>query len=309
LSNNSEGVILESSLNATILDNIFQNIGIIISGLKTAWNTHIIENNTANDKPIYYYKNENRLTVPNDANQIILANCSNIEIKNINFENMKFPIQIGYSSNIRIESNNFESSNQNAMLLYQSDNNLILNNTINCVNGIDLSQSENNNIRQNAIECTNNAIIMTHSKYNTITENNIYSNSEYGIYIQASSNNNIISKNILFNNHIGIRLKSSKNNNIHKNEFNNNSYKGLYICCNAQNNTIFNNSFIKNLEHVDYTVSKLNFFYSQEIGNYWDDYLERYPNAMQLNGVWDKPYKIPFSSYEDKYPLVKPVDI
>ena len=83
----------------------------------------------------------------------------------------------------------------------------------------------------------------------------------------------------------------------------------FYICCGAENNIIYNNSFINNLKHVDYTVSYENYFYKDGFGNYWDDYPARYPNATHLNGVWDIPYEILGSSFEDKYPLVKPVDI
>jgi len=104
LSNNREGIVLESSNNETILNNVFQNNGITISGSLSSWNTHVIENNTANDGSIYYYKNEDGITVPNDAIQVILANCSDFEIKNINFENIITGIQISHCSNIRIES-------------------------------------------------------------------------------------------------------------------------------------------------------------------------------------------------------------
>jgi len=150
---------------------------------------------------------------------------------------------------------------------------------------------------------------MTRSNFNNISENNIFSNREYGLYIQSNSNNNIISRNKIFNNYIGFRLKGSKFNDVYKNEFNNNSYIGLYICCGAQDNTIYENSFIKNLKHVDYTIFNVNYFYKDDLGNYWDDYLERYPNASQLNGVWDTSYLIPSSTSQDKYPLVEPVDI
>ena len=123
------------------------------------------------------------------------------------------------------------------------------------------------------------------------------------------SNNNIISRNKIYDNDVGIRLKGSKFNNVFKNEFNNNSNKGLYICCGAKDNIIYNNSFINNKKHVDYTISNVNPFYKDGFGNYWDDYLERYPNATQLNGVWNTSYQIPDSSFEDKYPLVEPVNI
>ena len=308
-SNSDGGIILDSSNNVTVTDNVFQNNGIIILGALFAWNTHVIKNNTANDKYIYYYKNETGITVPNDAFQVILANCSDFEIKNNNFENIMIGVLIGYSSNVRIESNTFQSNNQSAIKLYSSDNNTIISNTINGGDGIDLSKSDDNIIWQNTIGNTTFSIRMSRSNYNDISSNNLFSSSDYGIYFQFTSNNNVISRNKIYDNDVGIRLKGSKFNNVFKNEFNNNSNKGLYICCGAEDNIIYSNSFIKNKEHVDYTISNVNYFYKDGFGNYWDDYLERYPNATQLNGVWDTSYEIPGRSFEDKYPLVKPVDI
>jgi parallel beta-helix repeat protein len=308
LSNSLEGIILESSRNATISDNVLQNNGIRISGELFAWNTHVIKNNTANNKPIYYYKNENGVTVPNDAIQVILVNCSDFGIKNINFENIINGIQIGFSSNIRIENNNFISNKGSAILMHTTINSTILSNTINGGNGIDLSKSENNNILQNTIENAGLSIRMYESNHNNITANSIFSSSKYGMYLRSNSNNNEISKNKINNNYIGFRL-NAKNNNVFKNEFKNNSNKGLYICCTSKDNVIYKNSFINNQEHIDYTIHSINHLYKEGFGNYWDDYLERYPNATQLNGVWDTPYQIPDSSFEDKYPLVEPVDI
>jgi parallel beta-helix repeat protein len=308
-SNNLEGIILESSYNSTISDNVLKNNGITISGFLYSWNTHVIENNTANDKPIYYYKNENGITVPNDAIQIILANCSNFEIKNIDFDNITNSIQIGYCSYIEIENNYFESNIQNAIISYYSDNNTIISNTVNSTNGIDITKSDNNNILQNNIGSTSIAISTSQSNYNNISENNIFSNSEYGLFIQSNSDDNKIFRNKIHDNHIGIRLKSSKYNTLYNNEFKNNSYNGLYICCGAEKNTIYNNSFIENVIHVDYVISDVNYFYKDEIGNYWDDYIERYPDAIQIDGIWDTPYRIPRSSFEDNYPLVDPVEI
>jgi parallel beta-helix repeat protein len=308
-SNNLDCIILDSSYNSTISDNIFQNNGITISGSLAAWNTHIIENNTANEKYIYYYKNKNGITIPNDAIQVILANCSDFVIENINFENLINTIQIGFSSNVKIESNYFESNIESAIFLFYSDINTITSNTINGGEGIDIIESDHNIIFQNTIENTITAIKMSRSSFNNISENNIFSNNNCGMLIQSFSNNNTISRNNIYGNQLGIRLKGSKNNIIYKNEFNNNSAKGLYICCASKNNIIYYNSFIQNVRHVDYTVSYANYFYNDGFGNHWDDYIDRYPSAKQLNGVWDTPYKILESNFEDIYPLVEPVNI
>ena len=41
------------------------------------------------------------------------------------------------------------------------------------------------------------------------------------------------------------------------------------------------------------------------MGNYWSDYLDRYPNATEVDslGIWDTPYGISPEG-DDRYPLV-----
>ena len=45
-------------------------------------------------------------------------------------------------------------------------------------------------------------------------------------------------------------------------------------------------------------------------GNYWSDYLTRYPNATEIgdSGVWDTPYEVR-DSLTDNHPLVEPVAV
>jgi hypothetical protein len=38
------------------------------------------------------------------------------------------------------------------------------------------------------------------------------------------------------------------------------------------------------------------------MGNYWSDYLTRYPNATETDGVWNTPYVIDANN-TDYYPL------
>ena len=227
------------------------------------------------------------------SSDIIFIDADNCTIEGLTIIGNSSPEVIGISVN---SSNNIIT-------------NIVVSNTTKGINLNKRGKTKNNNITQNTIFNNKNGIYSMYGSENNISANNIFSNSEYGMYIQLNSNNNIISRNKIYDNDVGIRLKGSKFNNVFKNEFNNNSNKGLYICCGAKDNIIYSNSFIKNLKHVDYTISYENYFYKDGFGNYWDDYLERYPSATQLNGVWDTSYQIPGSSFEDKYPLVEPVDI
>jgi hypothetical protein len=48
--------------------------------------------------------------------------------------------------------------------------------------------------------------------------------------------------------------------------------------------------------------------YTNYLGNYWDDYKEKYPNAEERDsmGIWDTPYRI--DSDSDQNPLVVPCE-
>jgi len=87
--NYGNGIMLRLSTNVEIRDNRFIDNGIFLastvsSELLSYYNTHVIEGNTLNGKPIYYYKNTDGISVPEDAGSVILANCDNMTVENIN---------------------------------------------------------------------------------------------------------------------------------------------------------------------------------------------------------------------------------
>jgi len=53
----------------------------------------------------------------------------------------------------------------------------------------------------------------------------------------------------------------------------------------------------------------INIWNSSNLGNYWDNYKTRYPDAKEVGniGIWDTPYTIS-SNNVDNYPLVKPFE-
>ncbi|RLD17743.1 MAG: hypothetical protein DRI69_11650, partial [Bacteroidetes bacterium] len=57
-------------------------------------------------------------------------------------------------------------------------------------------------------------------------------------------------------------------------------------------------------EEITYTYNGNTF--PSHLGNYWDDYTEKYPSANEIGstGIWDTPYSI-YSEDTDYYPLVK----
>jgi len=53
------------------------------------------------------------------------------------------------------------------------------------------------------------------------------------------------------------------------------------------------------------TVFSVNSWNNGSVGNYWSDYLTKYPNATQvgISGVWNTPYVIDANNI-DHYPLM-----
>ena len=74
--------------------NKFSENGIFMAtlGSKEDWNTDEIDiTNMIDNKPIYYWKDRIGGIVPSDAGQVIIANCSNIVIQELNLSNILLP--------------------------------------------------------------------------------------------------------------------------------------------------------------------------------------------------------------------------
>jgi len=251
-SGNGDGIRLDSSTNNNITNNTLWNNGIVIDGGSLAhWNTQIIENNTVNGKPVYYYKNLNGGTVPPDVGQVILANCTNMVVSGLTLTHASIGVQLGYSSYNNITNNNC-SDNKVGIYLSSSSNNFITNNNCsgNSQYGIYLSSSSNNFITNN--NCSGNSqygISLSSSSSNTITNNNCSNNSRYGIYLWYSNSNTITNNNCSDNSHDGILLwYSSSNNIITNNNCSDNSHDGILLG-GSSNNTIMNNNCSSNSNH------------------------------------------------------------
>ena len=232
LYNNKKGIMLYKSINCTLTNNTMINNGIVLGGdsLKY-WNTHEIDvTNTVNGKPVYYWKNIKGGIVPSGAGQVILANCSNVIIKNQNISNATVGIEIGFSNNCNIV------------------NNVVDNNT----KGIELRYSDNCRISNNEIKKQitsfyfdlysfyfSYGIYLYHSK-NNIIDNNTIKGNVYGIYPPKSANS-IITNNTFNQNLVGIIASNNYYiaNNVIK-------YGLVGIAIEAINCTLTNNTMINN---------------------------------------------------------------
>ncbi|MCJ7571858.1 MAG: right-handed parallel beta-helix repeat-containing protein, partial [Candidatus Thermoplasmatota archaeon] len=90
--------------------------------------------------------------------------------------------------------------------------------------------------------------IKIESSYNTISDCNISSNLNYGIYLFANpkTTNNIIKNNTFYNNRIGLITGDSKLNDISLNTFTGNTEYGMYLEDKSNDNLISDNIFTEN---------------------------------------------------------------
>ena len=275
LTNNYEGISISESSYNVISNNIFAEnnyIGLYIgfSDNHTISNNEITENNGWG---IYMWEVPNSIVKEN----IVNANKGGIEITS-------------FSDNSIIKENEIKNNRDSAINLGSNlciiSENVIINNSFGpfTFGVIDVNNGASNN---------------------QIHNNSIIKNQDISIYLHSDSSYNHISYNTITNNLAsGITISGSSYNKIFKNTLENNSGAGVYIddyfypprwdygffVSDAVNNSIYQNNF-KN----DSAVDELNnTWYNETLmeGNYWSDYTEKYPDATQLNGIWDTPYEI-----------------
>ena len=225
-------------------------------------------------------------------------------------------------SNIIIDGNGFklQGSGEGSGFSMFSLNNVTVRNTIveNFYKNFQLSSSTNNTIHNNAIVSANYTGIYLDfsSNYNSIYDNNITDN-ENGILLSAGSNYNSIHNNNITNNGIGLWLISrpSYNQIYCNNILNNDEDASLIESC--SNNEFYLNNFIDNTLNAHassflntYDPECINIWGNGSMGNYWSDYLTRYPNASEVgnSGIGHTPYLIEYNN-TDVYPLMYPYDI
>ena len=183
--------------------------------------------------------------------------------------------------------------------------------------GISLWQTSNVTVANNTITGTGNGILALDEPTagidvegggsNIITGNNV-SNNYDGLSFLETVNNLIAGNNI-----------TNSNNPINDTYYANGAWHyGTVSSCGiifwgASNNTIYHNNFINNAmqasEGTFNSPSAGNVWDDGYLGggNYWSDYLTKYPNATEIDtsGIGNTPYVIDAQN-KDRYPLMEP---
>ena len=278
-SNNCYGIFLYFSSDNTLTNNTFIDDGLLVA--YSYKNT--VENNTVNGKPLVYLDDTSNLIIKN-AGQIILMNCTNITVENLNLSNASIGIDLWETNDCTIV-NNTASNNVCGINMWHSSNyntlqsNKVSNNWV----GISLSSSSNNTLTNNTANSNNyDGIVMEYSSDNTLQGNTANSNDDFGVHLLGSSNNTLRG-NVASNNWYGICLQGSSSNNI------------LY------HNNLLNNT--NNTQHAYDYGANANQWDSGSVGNYYSNYNGTDPDG---DGIGNDPYPILGGTSIDRFPLMQP---
>jgi parallel beta-helix repeat protein len=345
LTNNEYGIYIRASYNNVLRNNSMNNNkhnfmirGGYLSDKKNGYTNDIDASNTVDRKPIIYWVNQQDRTVPSDAGCVALISCTNITVQNLNLANNRDGVLLvsttdstvtknyvtntvngiyiyGSSSNT-ISENNITDNNNGIYAQDSSNNTISGNNVDNNQEGIVIQGSSDNNINRNTVNNNNETgINLYDSRGSDVIENTITANNGYGIRLRSDSSNNFVSENYIANNSIGILVDDSFDNKIIGNMITENSDWGMQLTGNQNNNMIYHNSFVNNNAkgeglQVSIPSGRGNVWDNGTAGNYWSDYVTRYPNASEVgsSGVGDTPFYINENNI-DRYPLMEPATI
>lgn len=243
----SGDVILSGSSHNNISKNIFIDDGLyVLSSYE-----NIIKDNIVNGEPLVYFERISNSIVKN-AGQVILINCKNITIRDLELTHTGIGIELWQTNNTIITKSNLRD-NQIGIYLYASS----------C-----------DNISENTIMNNVLGLRLISSSYNSISGNNFIKNG-YGMAFEYSLYNNIYQNNIISSINYGILALESLGNLIYNNEFENNSEQVLsYESINIWDN--------------DYPFGGN--YWSNYIGT--DLYSGICQNETGSDGIGDTPYSI-----------------
>jgi parallel beta-helix repeat protein len=243
------GVLLERSPNVTIQFNSFKNHGLTFSlSNLNQYSSIIVENNTVNDLELGYFFNYNDKIINNPKyGQILLINCSNVNITNQFINHTGIGLDIDFCNNCSIYENNFCHNRLRGISLYKTNDITLCNNTFyKNMYGIGIWHSNNTMIKNCFFESNNRGC------YSGGSDCSVFNCEFYNNNLGYHANNfqiileDIINSSIFDGNFIGIELYGA-NGNIKYNEFYNNDY-GCYIV--DSDYELFSNIFANNIEDI-----------------------------------------------------------
>jgi parallel beta-helix repeat protein len=310
---NYEGIFLTQTQHCELRNNVIADnqYGFRVWGNGLAYFLNDIDaSNLVDGKPIYYWVNKDDMAVPSDAGCVILVNCTNITVQNLNLTKCGVGVLLAYTSNSTVRENSLSYNFQGIWLTNSLNNQVSKNNITNGgFQGMTIESSSGNEISGNQL-VDNQYNFGLYGKViqdflNSVSSSNTV-NGKPVCYITNQSNltiNPLTYPNVGYlalinsynitieglaveNNYQGILLFNTTNSSIK----NNNLAKNRYGChlTSSSNNTISENSITGGTYGVFLSSSSLNTVSGNSIAN--DDlglgcsiYLTRSSNDNWIN--------------------------
>jgi parallel beta-helix repeat protein len=245
---NCYGIYVDESLNNNITENMFTKVGLFVADSYG----NLVEGNVVNGKPLVYLEKVSDYAV-GDAGQVVLVNCDNVSVENLNLTDTTLGLELWETKNCKIASNSI-ANNWYGIRLIESLNNSIVKNSIMGSNrwGIWFDSSSNNSMIRNHIANHYTGIWFSSSSNNKIIGNNVTENKHWGIVFQESLNNSICQNNITNNkDDEGISLYGySNHNSISENCITGNYFNGVSLLTSSNNCIVGNNLTANNYDGI-----------------------------------------------------------
>ncbi|MCJ2555746.1 MAG: right-handed parallel beta-helix repeat-containing protein [Candidatus Thermoplasmatota archaeon] len=255
ISSNGGGLHMEGTTYDIIKANTFLGNGIYMRGGSVShFSTHKIStDNMVNGRPIHYYRDRRGLNVDGtQLGQLIIANCTGVNVSNLHINGTDVGIQLGYVSGATISGNNVSTNGQGILLWFSErmtiadndvwgngggispyysrditlrENRIFTNSTIHCSSGIHPFRSTDVSIIGNTISRCGESVYIQNSENLTISMNEFFSGAE-GVRTWVSANLTINGNN--FSEYsTGIRSFYSTNITVTRNKILSSEYAGI----------------------------------------------------------------------------------
>jgi len=163
--------------NNTITNNTFFNCGLTLWGYN-----NLVYNNTVNGKPLVYLESTSDKVI-DYAGQVILIDCDNVTINNLEISKVDFGIQLYECTNCYVNSNVLSYNGMGVFLENSTSNTISDNIFINNLISLFFIFGENNNISGNHFEKGMLNVALVSSNNNLFSKNNFIFNHTNLIYL------------------------------------------------------------------------------------------------------------------------------